>query len=241
MAKSVKSTVANLAALETQIAALQAKADNLRKAKERAVAGVHALMRKGGLTIADIQLGNSTPDAEAPAAAKKVSAKAAAEKSFLPHEKNVAAAPAKLPKSTSKVKPKYRDPATGDTWAGRGGKPKWFREGLAAGKTPEDFLIAKPAAKKAVAKKLPRGAKMVSKDSSAKVAKAAAKKAPKKVAAKKVAAKSASAKPAATKRVAAKKAAKAPVKAAKKAGVKRAAPAKVAAPAASPTPEAAVS
>ncbi|WP_079433400.1 H-NS family nucleoid-associated regulatory protein [Zoogloea sp. LCSB751] len=37
------------------------------------------------------------------------------------------------------VKPKYRD---GDnTWTGRGAKPVWLRDKLAAGKNLEDFLI----------------------------------------------------------------------------------------------------
>ncbi|MGT2476496.1 H-NS family nucleoid-associated regulatory protein [Paraburkholderia terrae] len=103
--------------------------------------------------------------------------------------------------------PKYRDPATGATWSGRGPAPAW----LAGAKDRTAFLIeggageggAKPKAatkapaKKAVAKKV--GAK-----------KAAAKKgAAKKVAAKKsvAAAKKAVAKKVATKKVTAKKAA----------------------------------
>lgn len=30
------------------------------------------------------------------------------------------------PKSGSKIPPKYRDPASGATWSGRGKTPKWF-------------------------------------------------------------------------------------------------------------------
>src|ERR1700688_1305828 len=33
-----------------------------------------------------------------------------------------------------KVKPKYRDPRTGDTWAGRGVQPRWLTAALKAGK-----------------------------------------------------------------------------------------------------------
>lgn len=40
-----------------------------------------------------------------------------------------------------KVKPKYRNPATGDTWSGRGKRPRWFAAALAAGKKEKDFLI----------------------------------------------------------------------------------------------------
>ena len=43
-----------------------------------------------------------------------------------------------------KVAPKYRGPA-GETWAGRGAKPRWMQEALKAGKKPENFLIAKSA------------------------------------------------------------------------------------------------
>lgn len=40
-------------------------------------------------------------------------------------------------KSTSKVAPKYRDPATGQTWTGRGKPPKWID-----GKDRNQYLIA---------------------------------------------------------------------------------------------------
>ena len=41
-----------------------------------------------------------------------------------------------------KVPPKYRGPS-GETWAGRGVKPKWMVEALKKGKKMEDFLIAR--------------------------------------------------------------------------------------------------
>ncbi|MFO1274097.1 MAG: H-NS histone family protein [Rubrivivax sp.] len=41
----------------------------------------------------------------------------------------------------AKVAPKYRDPATGATWSGRGLQPKWLREALAGGRTLADFAI----------------------------------------------------------------------------------------------------
>lgn len=40
-----------------------------------------------------------------------------------------------------KVKPKYRNSATGETWTGRGKRPRWFAAALAAGKKEKDFLI----------------------------------------------------------------------------------------------------
>ena len=61
-------------------------------------------------------------------------------------EKQLAAIPGH-PKGNSgkslkgrKVPPKYRSPS-GETWAGRGVKPKWMVEALKKGKKMESFLI----------------------------------------------------------------------------------------------------
>jgi DNA-binding protein H-NS len=43
--------------------------------------------------------------------------------------------------TTNKVAAKYRDPATEKTWSGRGLKPRWLAEALAAGKQLSDFAI----------------------------------------------------------------------------------------------------
>jgi DNA-binding protein H-NS len=51
-----------------------------------------------------------------------------------------------------KVAPKYRNPKTGDTWAGRGAQPVWMREAIKGGKKPDDFLIDKRAAKRGAKK-----------------------------------------------------------------------------------------
>jgi DNA-binding protein H-NS len=45
-----------------------------------------------------------------------------------------------------KVPPKYRS-RSGDTWAGRGAKPKWLVAAIKGGKKLEDFLIDKSARK----------------------------------------------------------------------------------------------
>jgi DNA-binding protein H-NS len=42
----------------------------------------------------------------------------------------------------TKVPPKYRSPL-GETWAGRGAKPRWLVAAIQRGKRLEDFLIAK--------------------------------------------------------------------------------------------------
>jgi DNA-binding protein H-NS len=42
-----------------------------------------------------------------------------------------------------KVPPKYRNPSGGETWAGRGAKPRWLVAAMKRGKKAEDFLIGK--------------------------------------------------------------------------------------------------
>jgi DNA-binding protein H-NS len=45
-----------------------------------------------------------------------------------------------------KVPPKYRGPS-GETWAGRGAKPRWLVAAIRGGKKLDDFLIDKSARK----------------------------------------------------------------------------------------------
>jgi DNA-binding protein H-NS len=51
-----------------------------------------------------------------------------------------------------KVPPKYRDSA-GNTWAGRGAKPRWLVAAIKEGKKLEDFAIEKTARKRRAKKK----------------------------------------------------------------------------------------
>ena len=53
--------------------------------------------------------------------------------------KSTAGKPTKT--SRSKVAAKYRDPASGQSWSGRGLQPKWLKAAIAAGKKLEDFAI----------------------------------------------------------------------------------------------------
>jgi DNA-binding protein H-NS len=57
----------------------------------------------------------------------------------------------------AKVAPKYRDPETGLTWAGRGARPRWMQAYVKDGRSPEEFSVAggagKAARKKTAAKK----------------------------------------------------------------------------------------
>jgi len=41
----------------------------------------------------------------------------------------------------SKVAPKYKDPSSGKTWAGRGKTPAWLSAHLSAGRSKQDYLI----------------------------------------------------------------------------------------------------
>ena len=51
-----------------------------------------------------------------------------------------------------KVPPKYRDRA-GNTWAGRGAKPRWLVAAIKEGKKLEDFAIEKTARKRRAKKR----------------------------------------------------------------------------------------
>ena len=97
-----------LAQLIEQRAALEAQIEAARKAEiADAVARVRALVEEYGLTADDVFVG-----------AKKRASKASS-------------GAVKNP-----VAPKYRDPATGATWSGRGMTPKWM-----AGKDRAQFAI----------------------------------------------------------------------------------------------------
>ncbi|MDZ4255629.1 MAG: H-NS histone family protein [Sulfuritalea sp.] len=47
----------------------------------------------------------------------------------------------KKPGTRKAVAAKYRHPATGEAWSGRGRPPHWLTEELAKGKKREDFLV----------------------------------------------------------------------------------------------------
>jgi len=46
-----------------------------------------------------------------------------------------------------KVPPKYRSPL-GETWAGRGARPRWLVAAIKGGRKPDDFLIDKGGRKR---------------------------------------------------------------------------------------------
>jgi DNA-binding protein H-NS len=52
----------------------------------------------------------------------------------------------------TKVPPKYRSPS-GETWAGRGAKPRWLVAAVKSGNKIDDFLIDRSARKRRRAKR----------------------------------------------------------------------------------------
>jgi DNA-binding protein H-NS len=51
------------------------------------------------------------------------------------------------------VAPKYRDPETGATWAGRGLKPRWLTAAMKSGKSIESFAITAGKARRGKGRK----------------------------------------------------------------------------------------
>lgn len=101
--------------LARQLAALEAQLAEAHSAeKSGAVEKVKAIMAEYGLTIADLQ-------------------ETASKRGRKPGAKSTTAG--------SKVAAKYKDPASGNTWSGRGLKPKWLTAALAEGKKIEDFAV----------------------------------------------------------------------------------------------------
>ena len=101
------------AALQRQAAALERQLRELQRAERiRVIAQIKGLMVANGLTISDIEDG-----------AKR------------------AASGEKKSSAGTKVAPKYRNSETGETWSGRGIKPKWLQNALNAGKALQDFAL----------------------------------------------------------------------------------------------------
>jgi DNA-binding protein H-NS len=118
-----------LSEINTQIAALQAQAEAVRKIEVAAViAKIKASISRYDLSAMDLGLGPSTRSST------KVPA-AGGGKTRSGVRKKIGVKP-----STRAVK--FRD-TQGNTWGGMGKRPAWFKAALASGKTPDD-LLAKP-------------------------------------------------------------------------------------------------
>lgn len=109
--------------IQRQIEQLQAEAERLRREEVGEVIGrIRQAIDHYGLTAADLGFGN---------AARKSRTKAMATKSPRKRAKAAKAAPSV----------QYRDDQ-GRTWAGRGKRPQWLRDALAAGRTLDEFRVA---------------------------------------------------------------------------------------------------
>lgn len=102
-----------------QIDQLKAEAERLRRAEvEGVIERIRDAIEAYGLTAADLGFARAKPG---PKPGAKKAAKRGARK-------------------VAKVAAKYRD-ENGNTWAGRGKRPVWLRDALAAGRKLEDFAV----------------------------------------------------------------------------------------------------
>lgn len=111
-------------ALTARITALQQQVAEAERNKAPAIKKVQALIKKLGVTIADLNGAGGAHSS--PKGKKSPGAKKAASKS--------------TKKSAIPVPVKYRD-ETGNTWTGRGKTPRWLVEAEKAGKPRESFKI----------------------------------------------------------------------------------------------------
>lgn len=108
--------LAKKASLDREIAETQ------RKERSSAIEHIRTLMEQYGIVAADLS-GRGKRRGRPPAT---VAAKTSTRSSKL---------------KGKKVAPKFRNKATGETWSGRGLKPKWLAAALASGKKLSDFAV----------------------------------------------------------------------------------------------------
>ncbi len=108
------SNPATLSELLAQKAALEQQIAEVQRAERAdAIAQVKALIAQFGLSAADIGIAR-------------------------PLSLGAPAAPSRAPR---KLAAKYRNPETGETWSGRGLKPKWLAAALKKGSKLQDFAV----------------------------------------------------------------------------------------------------
>lgn len=119
-------SLANLIEIQAQIEALKKQAEAIRtKDFVVTVAEIRAKMSAFGITVKDLQ-----------APAKKSARKSkGAPAGNIKVSKGV-----KGPKSGAKVEAKYRGP-NGESWSGRGLRPKWMAALIDQGRAKEDFAV----------------------------------------------------------------------------------------------------
>lgn len=113
------STYQELIAQKAELDRLQAElekqiAETLRNERASVINQIKSLMAEHGITAADLASG----------------------KPGRPPKIGIAE-----PGTTRKVAAKYRDPDTGETWSGRGLKPKWLAAAIENGRSLADFAV----------------------------------------------------------------------------------------------------
>jgi DNA-binding protein H-NS len=102
-----------------EIEALKREAERVRRQEvEGVIARIKEAVAFYGLTAEDLGLGGA--------------------RRGRPPGRGAARKPAGRPAAKAKAAAKYRD-QQGNTWSGRGPRPRWFKEALAAGRRPEDL------------------------------------------------------------------------------------------------------
>ncbi len=110
-------------ALKARIAALQKQLAAAENSKAPAIRKVRALMKKLGVTVADL---SETPAAKAAKSGRRRGRPKKAD--------------AAKKKPAIKIPVKYRD-GNGNAWTGRGKTPTWILEAEKVGKSREDFRV----------------------------------------------------------------------------------------------------
>lgn len=113
--------------LQQQIAELQAEADEVRQKELAEVIGrIRQAIDHYGISAADLGFGRASGKAATSGAGKPAGKKTGRK----PGAKTVPTVSQSL----------FRDDS-GRSWAGRGKRPQWLRDALAAGRTLEDFRV----------------------------------------------------------------------------------------------------
>lgn len=122
--------------IQQKIAALTAQAEKMKVAeKGEVVRKIKEAIAVYDITVDDLFGGRKSKATEPATAKERAAAKV---KGATPSRKATAAGT--IGRVYPKVKAKYKDEA-GNTWSGRGSKPRWLSEAIAAGKNLEDFSI----------------------------------------------------------------------------------------------------
>lgn len=126
----------------SRIAKLQKAAEKIRKKElAKVIKKIKKEMSAFDLTTDDIKLGKT--DNSKPKTSRKKRRKTRSKRRKLRARKprRTSRKLAKKSGLRSKVKPKYINSETKETWSGRGLRPRWLAKALADGKKLEDFAV----------------------------------------------------------------------------------------------------